>query len=728
MAGKLDLELMRHEVRQTTQHFSRKSGKPIRVVWGPAPATNMNDIVTLPDIDESKLTPEGIKAIRGYVDHEAGGHLVFTDPSVFERFEGKPGLKRYWNCLEDPRIEKLHCEDFPGALKNLRSTVSLVTREFTLKAFAQEPVTPENITRYGAVLASLVGRKMWGLVVPEIDEAIGHFPAKIVEICERYCARALAAANSHEVADIAEEYMKAIIAEEEAAKQQQQQKQKQKAKSKAKSKAKQENDDGNPMEDTGTGGGDASDDADDNEGAPGQSSSSQGDEDSEEDESGSGAGDEDDEPSDGQAGRGEKDDDEAGEEGSGGAGSDEDEEEEQSEEGAGEDEEDDQDGADHDDEDIGAGHHHGGQGDDGSDGDTHPAAGAGGHAYVLSGDLDQFLDELQRSGPVRVTADERINVLLREKDEAPSDMVCGVQHKMWLTEMQSLGRAGFQDQLRAVPSAAGNMTKTLLRLLAAKQMRDRNRGLPEGRLDSRRLTQAAMGETNVFYKPAQRVDLDTFVEVLVDCSDSMNAIGALLGVALAAMGSALEATGVKWACHTFSGQGAKGQNHGGAVGQKYGSDKDSCRVSEAAAEARRLIQKLRDEGKQAQPEGDFGATVMFELKAADERLAQVSQRFAAVRVLIAGGTPTSKAILMVLPTILRRPESRKIMIILTDGSPNDQSSFNKVARELGPKGVTLVGIALGNGASTQGFPSAERISSVQDLAKTTLQAIWQDLK
>ena len=57
--------------------------------------------------------------VRGYLDHEAGGHLRHTDFSVLQAEYLYPVEKFIWNAIEDWRVEKALSEVYPGCRTNL---------------------------------------------------------------------------------------------------------------------------------------------------------------------------------------------------------------------------------------------------------------------------------------------------------------------------------------------------------------------------------------------------------------------------------------------------------------------------------------------------------------------------------------------------------------------------------------------------------------------------------
>ena len=77
--------------------------------------------------------------VRGYLDHEAGGHLRFTDFDALQAEYLYPVEKFIWNAIEDWRVEKALSEVYPGCKVNLE----WLARKIFVEEFepAQDPKT-----------------------------------------------------------------------------------------------------------------------------------------------------------------------------------------------------------------------------------------------------------------------------------------------------------------------------------------------------------------------------------------------------------------------------------------------------------------------------------------------------------------------------------------------------------------------------------------------------------
>lgn len=119
-----------HEMRSTSTVFGRTSGA--YVTFSGDGAYTDGKQINLPAMGMDKdLTTEQVMTMRGYVDHEAG-HLRHSDmPRIMDFYKrcinnDREGLKILHNCVEDVWMEGRVVNDYPGSLKNLKTTNRIV--------------------------------------------------------------------------------------------------------------------------------------------------------------------------------------------------------------------------------------------------------------------------------------------------------------------------------------------------------------------------------------------------------------------------------------------------------------------------------------------------------------------------------------------------------------------------------------------------------------------------
>ena len=139
-----------HEMAATSAVFGRTSGAYVTFEGDSAYTDGKR--INLPSLAlDKKLTLDQVLVMRGYVDHEAG-HLRHSDmPRIMDFYgrclsNGKESLKIIHNCVEDVWMEGKVCDDYYGAYKNLRATNELVkTREARSRRECEEFIKTGDI-------------------------------------------------------------------------------------------------------------------------------------------------------------------------------------------------------------------------------------------------------------------------------------------------------------------------------------------------------------------------------------------------------------------------------------------------------------------------------------------------------------------------------------------------------------------------------------------------------
>ena len=96
--------------------------------------------------------------VRGYLDHEAGGHLRFTDFDAMQEGYLYPVEKFIWNAIEDWRVEKALSEVYPGCKTNL---------EWLARRIFVEEFKPAQDPQTALMSYILLSCRAWA--VPEIE-------------------------------------------------------------------------------------------------------------------------------------------------------------------------------------------------------------------------------------------------------------------------------------------------------------------------------------------------------------------------------------------------------------------------------------------------------------------------------------------------------------------------------------------------------------------------------
>lgn len=192
----------------------------------------------------------------------------------------------------------------------------------------------------------------------------------------------------------------------------------------------------------------------------------------------------------------------------------------------------------------------------------------------------------------------------------------------------------------------------------------------DGRLDGRRLTQALLGDPRVYRKKITSPVAKPAVSLVLDCSGSMGKDDIILAIqAVIAMA-------------------------------------EVCTVMDAPFEV-----------------VTFGGANVGAIKTFEQPLARSRGRIGAIGA--GGGTPTAEALWLAGNRLIARREERKLMLLVTDGDPNNMPAAQQVAGLIERSGIELYGIGIGAAAAKirQVCRKAGLIENANDLAKAVLSAL-----
>lgn len=193
------------------------------------------------------------------------------------------------------------------------------------------------------------------------------------------------------------------------------------------------------------------------------------------------------------------------------------------------------------------------------------------------------------------------------------------------------------------------------------------------RLDGRVLHRLFTGDTRVFVRKEVARKVNTAVELLLDKSTSMN-------------GSPIEI--------------ARKATLAAAVGI---SQIVGCKAAAAAFPAIEVLKEF------------------------DETARGVAGRF---NVVAGGGTPMGRAMIWAASQLVSRPEERKLLVVTTDGEPDDADMVRRLVRKFAQSGVEVIGVGIGSGrgAVEKLFPNAVGIDSVDELAGALFEVIHKKMR
>jgi len=270
------------------------------------------------------------------------------------------------------------------------------------------------------------------------------------------------------------------------------------------------------------------------------------------------------------------------------------------------------------------------------------------------GDIEQDLFESLRSA-LSLAAENVSELLMPSGHEPPRD-----------------DRAG-AFLLRKVQGESGKIRAALQGLVQSQILKRSQHACRGRRMDGKRLHRLSLGETKVFQHKQTKTAPKTAIHLLLDKSESMgyqvtDSQGQPIG---SRMPIALEAT----LALAMAFEGIPGVNPG--VTAFPGHQDDS-------------VFRLLEHGQ------------------------RVNARTGAFSLAATGSTPMTEAIWFGAASLLRCREPRKVLMVMTDGQPNDTLSTLDILQRCRDSGIETVGIGLGLDVSHL-FPIAITINDLQEL-------------
>ena len=243
-------------------------------------------------------------------------------------------------------------------------------------------------------------------------------------------------------------------------------------------------------------------------------------------------------------------------------------------------------------------------------------------------------------------------------ESTPSSVMAGIPM------LPDIGRLkanyGKLDEVEAI-SAASRMRARMMGMLQSIKMQQKSFGLSGRKLANGRLVRMATGDPRIFRKKTETIEVNTAIVVLLDLSGSMNGRYEIANAAAFALHSTLFGLkGVAICSLEFSGK-----------------DKEPD------------VNVLVDFGKK--PKSDNFNHHPFD------------------------GTPTDTAIWAGRAMLLQRPEPRKIMLILTDGCPDDSSETKAATRRTMQDGIEIAAIGIMAGSVKNYWDNHKVIETIQEL-------------
>jgi cobaltochelatase CobT subunit len=310
-------------------------------------------------------------------------------------------------------------------------------------------------------------------------------------------------------------------------------------------------------------------------------------------------------------------------------------------------------------------------------------------------EMSEAITRMMDDGELTTSEDGFTYVTYDEKDEWHHRTIKS-KHRDYLTQYEA------SDYDRVVASMAGeinSMRSKLMRSLLAQQKRDWDYGREDGRLDTRRFVQAYGGRSNVFKMRSDKAEVDTAVSILVDLSGSMGGrdkIG-LAAQCVVALAESIDSTGIKYEILGFT-------NSGYSSGS---SDIDYDRETPLH---------------------------MFIFKQFEERLFEAKGAIAGIKQMALWDNSDGDAIAKAQHRLAARPESRHVMLVLSDGEPacgghwgNIDKYTRKAVDNAAKAGTDIIGIGIVDDSVERFYPKYTVVRDLSDLAGSALDQLSRAL-
>lgn len=230
--------------------------------------------------------------------------------------------------------------------------------------------------------------------------------------------------------------------------------------------------------------------------------------------------------------------------------------------------------------------------------------------------------------------------------------------------LPDIGRLNAQngklDEVAAI-SASSRMRAKLMGMLQAIKRQPVSFGTSGRKLAPGRLVKLALGDPRIFRKKVETVEVNTAVTVLLDLSGSMNSRYLVANASAFALHNTL-----------FGLSGV-------------------------------AVCSLEFSGKEMEPEVNI--LVDFTTRPKSENFNHRP----------CNGTPTHNAIWAARAMLLQRPEPRKIMLILTDGCPDDGQGTKAATKRTMKDGIEIAAIGIMNKSVVRYFDNYQVINTIQEL-------------
>jgi cobalamin biosynthesis protein CobT len=304
---------------------------------------------------------------------------------------------------------------------------------------------------------------------------------------------------------------------------------------------------------------------------------------------------------------------------------------------------------------------------------------------------DQFLKEAKpKGGEYRVLTTRYDEIYSRKStNERPDD-----RHDI----LRTATAKDYEVAKAKLGGLVNTMKARLRRALMAKDTRDWDYGRELGKLDTKRLVVGSLGSQTIYKQRKDRLEMDTAVHFLIDLSGSMS--GSKIVVArdaTIAFSECLEGTGISYQVSGFDNE------------FNYGPTEE-------------IAHKSSGKFQRVEPLN----ILLF--KEFNEPLQQAKGTVNAIAKCRGGNNSDRDAVIWAYHELLKRPEKRKILFVLSDGQPANETwpeyqdrgilvnGLKMAIDECGKNGVECVGVGILTDHVKNIYPKSVSINKVDDLS------------
>lgn len=267
-------------------------------------------------------------------------------------------------------------------------------------------------------------------------------------------------------------------------------------------------------------------------------------------------------------------------------------------------------------------------------------------------------------------------------------------------EMKNGTAAAYDKQKTSLGGVVNTMKARLRRSLMAKEQRDWDFGREFGRLDTKRLVAGFQGAPQVFKQRQDRLDMDTAVHMLVDLSGSMSGGKIMVAAeAVIAFAECLEGTQIRYQISGFDNSGEGGN------------------LDELVYTA---------QGKKSKYHR-YEPLNIFKYKRFNESLQVAKGAISTIRDHAGGNNSDRDAVLWAYHDLQKRPERRKVLLVLSDGCPANATigyvnrselvgGLKMAIDEVSKSGVECIGIGIKDDTVKEIYPKNVVIHDLKDLS------------